>query len=224
MQSLRLSKARVTEIREIIEIGAAQLDLVRVKVADASQKFLKLEQLSAFIGKELPEEIAFKVAMMCVQLRRTAYKLQITVHEVLDSITDGLDDHDFSSDELKLWNDVRQSLERIATDPKIELVVKTSDLYYKHRLHLHEAKVLTDTRPVLNDRRDSIEAMILKNTLYLEYSDGSEDDKYIEIVMQIDEIKQLRDELDRAILKTETIRRINESKIGVPVIVYDAEW
>ena len=224
MQPLRLSEARVAEIREIIELGVAQLNLVRIKIADAPQKFLKLEQLSAFIGQELREDVAVDLATMCVQLRRTAYRLQIDVSEVLDSITEGLREHDLPPDDLRLWDEVRRPLYGIATDPKIELVVKTSDLYYKHRLHLHEAKILTDTRPVLNDSRDSIEAMILKNTLYLEYSDGNEDDKYIEIVLQIDEIRQLRDELDKAILKTETIKKINEQKIGVPVIVYDAEW
>lgn len=167
---------------------------------------------------------AVRVASTAVSLRRIADRLNIAPDEVFERVTFGLQEYGWDDDRLRAWDEIRAPLHAIVIDPNIELVVKTSDLYYKHKFHLHDSRVITDIRPVLNDERNDIDAAIIKNTFILDYSDGDETDCTLEINLTFEDLKQIRDEIERAISKTEVIQRLSEHRLGVPAIVFGSDW
>ncbi|MGN8096210.1 hypothetical protein [Methylobacterium sp. 22177] len=224
MDALPISEARSREFTELTKLGAARLDLVRNRLSSCGEKFLKLEQLSEFLSAFLEQDEALRVASSAISLRRTADRLQVSVDELLDALTNGLHEAGWSKENLDNWAQILPQLRAIITDSNIELAVKTSDLYYKHRYHVHEARVITDVRPVLNDERTDLEVAIIKNTFMVEYSDGNEDDLYFEVNLSYEDLKRLRGEIERAISKTELIQRLIEKKMNVPSIIYSSEW
>lgn len=224
MDALPISDARSREFTELAQLGNAKLELVRHKLSSCRQKFLKLEQLSGFLADFLDESDALRIASTAISLRRIADRVEVSVDEVFDALTNGLLERGWGKDEIARWNEVSETLRKIVTDPHIELVIKTSDLYYKHQYHLHEMRVVTDIRPVLDENRTSIEAAIIKNTFVIEYSDGNEEDKHLQINLSYEDMKRIRNEFDRALSKTELIQGATEKNMNVPAIIFSSGW
>jgi hypothetical protein len=51
-----------------------------------------------------------------------------------------------------------------------------------------------------------------------------EDERNVAITISYNELKMLRDELERAMKKTDFLRGLVEKSLAVPTIVYDTDW
>jgi hypothetical protein len=85
-------------------------------------------------------------------------------------------------------------------------------------------RVVTDIRPILSEQRDKIDGAIVRNTFFLTYSDGEENEKVLELAIARGEMERLREELDRALKKTALVGSTIQDSLAVPSIVYDKEW
>lgn len=224
MRPLPISKTRSNELMSLIEVGPAVLQDVRAKLSSTDQKFLKLEHLSSFFAKLVSRDNAVAISKIAVSLRRIADRSENSLDEIMKALVNGLKQAGWSDVDINRWAEVSEPLKRIISEPSIELAIKASDLYYKHIFHMHDLTVTTDIRPVLNEERTAIEAAIVKNHMTIEYSDGEEHEDILEIVLSTADMKRIRDEMDRAIKKSELVKGAVEEKLRVSAIVYGSDW
>ena len=223
MRPLPIDQDRSEDLMSLCELGREKLESVHLALSQTNAKFLRLEHFSSFLSKVLNENNAVEVSAWAVQLRRIADRRQNSVDEVLTALVEGLEEYGWSAADIAKLKDILPPLRKIITSSNVELVIKSSDLYYLHTYHMHDARIVTDIRPVLSDNRSEIEAAIVKNLFVIRYSDGLEEDKNLEIVLSYEEMKRIRSEFDRALAKTEVIKKLVSEKLNVPTMVYGAE-
>ncbi|MBV8383287.1 MAG: hypothetical protein JOZ63_11815 [Planctomycetaceae bacterium] len=93
----------------------------------------------------------------------------------------------------------------IGTIPNFFSVVsKCSQLLNKRPNPIQDVKILSELRPVYSEDATSVRAFVLAKTLAVDYLEG-ETKKTIFLSMDMDDLRSLAVEVDRAKLKSETI-------------------
>ncbi len=95
------------------------------------------------------------------------------------------------------------------------------DLYHDVRYHIHDIRVVTDLKPVFNEARSAIGCFIIHNVLTITYSDPFEGEQQVAITLDMEELGLLKDECERAILKTKTAQAELVGKMHAATIIYD---
>jgi len=224
MRPLPVTKSRASDFSAICAVGGKKLQDVQNALARSTERFLRLEQLSAFLSSHLDEKSAVALARVALSLRRFIDKTGCTPAMAFASLREGLKDFGWAEAQMATWDTVSGPLRAIVEDQNIEFATKASDLYYRNAYHIHEMRVVTDIRPVLSEERDRIDGAIIRNTFFLTYSDGDENEKVLELAIARGEMERLRDELDRALKKTVLIDTTIKAALALPSIVYDKEW
>jgi hypothetical protein len=96
------------------------------------------------------------------------------------------------------------------------LSAKASDLLFEQQLAFCTSRVITDIRPVLDDQAESFQGLLPFHSLVIEYYENRET-KEVHIAMDLNDLKQLRSQLDRA-EKKELLIRETFPKFGFEVI------
>lgn len=103
---------------------------------------------------------------------------------------------------------LRDRLEKLfALKATLGLTAKALDILTDAQHLFYSAKILTDARPVFNEAGTAIEAAVIIHNLMIHYGDAS-DHKNFFVNLDTNDIKELRDVLDRAEEKAKTIRAL----------------
>ena len=78
-------------------------------------------------------------------------------------------------------------------------------------------------KPIFNDMRNDIVGGVIENIFYMTYSDGGEQESNLEISISQDELRRLRQLIDRAITKTDVLQQYLE-KLRLRVRVYENNY
>ena len=105
----------------------------------------------------------------------------------------------------------------------LEYVFKFTEIYFSHRLHVHSFRVFSDIRPVFDSSADDVIGAVVKNVVSINYSDSNEDESNLELAIRIDELTELRDEVDRAIRKSKLLETLLRERLSLPTEVYEKE-
>jgi hypothetical protein len=143
----------------------------------------------------------------------------IPTDKTLDALTVGLQRFGWPPDKLEKWERHKQALDRILSSEPISLISKIADLALTHDNHLHEAKILTEMRPVFDDSRGKIRAFIVYNELMLFYHD-SDKERALTISLSIEDLEALKAGVDNALKKTQIAREFADNAIGTETVVY----
>jgi hypothetical protein len=121
------------------------------------------------------------------------------------------------------WRDViglpqfRNRLEQLFEIEGLNIASKAFVLQLEYECRFHDARILTDARPVFGaDVSEAPKAAILTHLLKLRYHDSSDDIKEIYIAMDSIDIAVLRDVLERARQKEKTLTAyFDEAKLRI---------
>jgi hypothetical protein len=106
----------------------------------------------------------------------------------------------------------RKRLERLFNIEALHVAAKAVLLQFEYERRFHEARILTDARPVFGDDiKVPPKAAILTHTLRLSYHDSSEDIKEIYIAMDSIDVSVLSEVLRRAQQKETTLSAFFDS-------------
>jgi hypothetical protein len=129
MRPLPVTKSRAADFAAICAVGGEQLLEIQTTLARSEERFMRLEQLSAFLSSYLDEKkTAVALARVALSLRRFIDKTGCTPTAAFASLRDGLKEFGWSADEMVKWDAVSGSLQAIVRDQHIEFATKASDL------------------------------------------------------------------------------------------------
>lgn len=144
---------------------------------------------------------------------------QESVDEFVDDIWQGLRQSD--REELQVSAEdkdrVERRLRRLLTFDTFNAASKAMNLLQEHERLFCDARILTDARPIYgSDPKATPKAAVITHTLRVAYHEGGEEIKEIYIVIDAADIKELRNQLDRAESKSASLRALFGS-MNVPV-------
>jgi hypothetical protein len=120
--------------------------------------------------------------------------------------------------QLDRWRQVEPAFKQLLTAPAVRLVSITLELMYEHENLLQSARVVTDIRPVFSEDASHIEGSVVSHTLRLRY-DSTEGDHSISVAMDEADIRELKRQCERALLKAQTARALMTEKSEVPTVI-----
>jgi hypothetical protein len=98
----------------------------------------------------------------------------------------------------------------LLTSAPMQRAAKALDLRNAYERILLTSRVVSDIRPIFDDETaDSFEAAVVNHTLQLKYSDGARDHE-LHIAVDVDDLKRLREQIDRALKKEIAAREFLE--------------
>jgi hypothetical protein len=100
---------------------------------------------------------------------------------------------------------VAPALQSLIDSTPIRLVTKAMELSYDYTNLLRKARILTDIRPLFDEQGDAVEAAVVTHTLRLGYSSECGNHE-LSVALDLQDVKKLRDQCDRAIKKASSIR------------------
>jgi hypothetical protein len=168
---------------------------------------------------EIAEKTKLPEAEDVVRLLLTLYTLRDRDDiEPDDVLGDAEEDSKAATGDAVDWQEVRQRVrELLSYTHSVGVTAKALDVRNEHERRFCEARVLTDVRPVFaTNVRETPDAFILMHKLRIAYHQGRTI-RSIYIAMDADDIQSLRDVLDRATAKEDTLGTLAE-KSDVPVL------
>jgi len=122
-----------------------------------------------------------------------------------------------------IWDQhLSPTLEKLLDSQLIQVAAKSSNLAYDFAYLLQYSRVITDVRPVFNERAEEIEGAVVSHVLRLKYS-GRDSEYSLSVVLDASDIRRLRDECERAMAKARVVKRTLEEGKAIPCHVTGSE-
>ncbi len=160
------------------------------------------------------------IADVVVSLFWLLARWEITVSDLAEAVSRAIDES--GVEEFKLPGEAREQFKHrlvgILEAGSIHLGLKAGELLTEHEHTIHDARVLTDVRPVFGSNpEEPPEANVLVHMLKLSYHDESEEVKEIYVALDTGDVNRLISTLERANKKAESLKKMLEPT-GVPYI------
>ena len=186
---------------------------------------LNVKALNDRIASEL--EIEARPASQLVMgallpLNNLRVRLRLETPNFLDVLSESIEKEapeKWRADNLTGWHAIREQITPLfEKDNFFSLCNKSYQLLVNRPNPVQDVKILTELRPVYSEEATSIKAFVLTKTLVVEYMEG-EDKKVIHLSMDMDDLRSLSLEVERAKLKRETLSE-EVFSWGVEVLTY----
>lgn len=213
------TKRRVEDVGILARLDEQKLNQV-LKTVEAKEAFqISTEDFVERLSK-IVEDDADVLGRFIVGVRRVLDDAKIESNEYFSDLLEYLRDEDLGEEVIDDWKRRAPILEKIVLSDTVHILAKSSELYYLSSNHIHSLRIVTDVRPVFSKDLKSTVAHIVKNNLFIQISDGMENEQMITVSLGTQEIQDLLDQAQRALTKTQTL--VEEAKQGDRLIrVYD---
>ena len=103
------------------------------------------------------------------------------------------------------WDSIALSIQGLIDSTPVRLVTKAMELSYDYANLLKRARILTDLRPLFDEEGETVEGGVVTHTLRIAYaSDNGRHE--LSLALDLQDVKKLREQCDRAIVKATSIR------------------
>lgn len=141
-------------------------------------------------------------------------KADIDAEYLVSNITAKIEEkapRSWNDSHLKRWQrivpDIVGIISSIEPNHAIIITSKAQTLTYTQQSLLHDAKIITDVRPIFNHEADDVVEFIVSHSLVLRCLDGKNESQ-IHISIDAADIEQIRKICDRAIEKSNTLLKV----------------
>jgi len=217
---LRESDDRKRDLRALAQIAPDLLVGVRDCFSNSNNFTFSTAELSSKVGEIIDGDSARVLVRFVLGVRGNLSDDLSDLDEYFDALEEIL-----KSDEdeyLAKWTINAPHLKEIVSSKVAYFVSKCSELYFLNSKHFHSVKIITESRPIFDERASAILGSIIKNDLYMEISDDSEQERLLNVAVGVDDLLALREQIDRALAKTQVLTRLAREQ-GKPVRVYGGE-
>ncbi|MCC7337871.1 MAG: hypothetical protein IT422_22515 [Pirellulaceae bacterium] len=122
------------------------------------------------------------------------------------------------ADEQLEWDKIAGPIQGLIESKAIRLVTKVMELSYDYANLFRKARIVTDLRPLFDEPGVKVEGGVVTHTLRLSYQsdDGGHD---LSVALDLQDVKKLREQCDRAITKATSIRDAFTESIKKPCLI-----
>jgi len=218
-----------TELPGLRALAHASVDVLE-KLADA----LALEKPSLEPGalaravaerSRLDPSAVEEVVLPLWRLALVQRRFELGADELLKEIGSGLREigaERWTEDDAKAWSGREELIKRIlAPDGTMASAAKARELLFAQQFFFCDARILTDVRPMFDERAEDLRAFVPFHTLALTYHEG-EEVKTIHIAMDLAGLLRLAEVVKRAQQK-ESLLRTDLEKSGISVVRREVE-
>lgn len=170
----------------------------------------------------IENETTRRIVLGLLSLHGIRNQLGLTVGELLTEVSRTIERDaapEWKARYLKKWKDSGEMIGQVLNpDSALALYQKADSLAYRYENIYSSAKIITDLRPVFNDRGDQIQQAVVMHLLMVDYQDGSGRMKQFALALDLKDIKDLRATCQRAERKALATKEA-VSKLPWPTII-----
>lgn len=214
MAAYPLDENRIQQIDNALSTSFDQLQNIRTSFSKPNHNVSTVSELTKLLTSEFGLENPKDLSGLLLFLQGVHVRNSIALDEVVSSIEEGFRDWDLPKELLKNWANKRDTIRDIASSPVVKYVSKKTELYYRYSYHIHDFRIISELRPVMDEDRKSISEFILFNRLHLTYSNPAEREAYLELPIGLDELRRLQAEIEVALSKANVIQQELSKSIG----------
>ncbi len=220
----QLNKSQIQDLRILIDLNDGQLENIQRKVDEFNQTVLSPESLAEHISDICGNDTALHFVRMLLSLTTISLQSMLGVEGVVSGIQDGLPvDSNWTEEELSTWQNRRTILVDLLSSKILRRAATAIDLTYEYTNLFRRARVLTDIRPIFSESGEEIDGAVISHTLHLVY-DSLDGDHELSVALDFLDIKKLKEQCDRAIIKAETSQKVMRDSAGVSTVISGAQY
>jgi hypothetical protein len=150
-----------------------------------------------------------------LSLRNYAEIRQRSSADVVQQVRAGLADFGWTPEKLAELDRRIPIISKILGSDATYFTLKYIELYFEGERGLTSAKIYSDVKPVFAPNRENVQAYLLFSKLNITYSDKERrTSESLSVYMDIDDVRKLIDECNRAIKKYEALKQELATKTG----------
>jgi hypothetical protein len=219
--SFLIPDSEIPRLKKLASIEAGKLQLLTGKLS-AQPLTLERDNLSTWIAEEAGLDLAL-VQMVVPVLCRLAVVRRATDQSAEDLVrsvgaqlrTKG--DPVWSEADASAWDEMVTNIATlIAPDSPVDFAAKALELRWEHEKVYCEARILTNARPIFDDKAGSVRAYVPFHILSIRYHESG---KTVETAFAISsqQMKELQAQIERAVKKEHTLVE-HLKTTGVPIL------
>ncbi len=177
------------------------------------------KEITEFVAGKLPSLPAGKADEL-IRALHSLYQAHELMEVSLDKFVDELGDAMPASGIA--WNEAErnrftQNMHKLLSIEELSFLAKAHALQSEHECLFHNAKIITDLRPVFHSPEEPPIDMIVEYILKIVFHDGSRRHREIFMAMDEHDIARLKKAIDRAEKKAATLKALLASKDLAPM-------
>ncbi len=207
---IEIPKSGLDGLKILIGLGPEGVGKL-CRVAGDLPLTLNLKTWTRRLSSELSidaESVLQLVMGALLPLNHLRVDLKLETPELLEVVSGNLENApppEWRVENLEGWNAIRGVVAPLfERDNFFSIASKSYQLLLNRPNPVHGVKILSELRPVYSEDATSVKAFVLAKTLVVDYYEGSTK-KAIYLSMNMDDLRSLSIEVDRARLKTETV-------------------
>lgn len=210
----RISSKQKEDLKVISNIEPTSLEQLLDELRNISTPLANQVELKKMFYHSLDKENGNILYRHIFSISTLLREHSITVDEFFTSMDASLGKSGWSSEELKKWTDISKYLKDILQLDVICLVTKILDLTYDYTNLLEKSRILTDVRPVFDEKKNQIIGSIVTQTLRLHYY--SEDASHsLSITLDEKDLNTLEEACLDAKKKAKQAKDLMKEKCGI---------
>ena len=216
--------SEISSIKTLAHTDLKDLEAIE-RVLSVQAATLDADALSKSVAVQSGVDVGSVQAVLSV-LRRWAYiqrKVDLTAESFLDAMKSSVLDNPagWSPEDSTALREREQVLAKMLSPVgTLGLIAKATDLMVEQQALFCRARIITDARPIFDEKADQLQGFLTLHCLALTYHEGP-DTRHIHIVLDGKDIRKLRDQLDRA-EKKEVLMAKRLSEAGLAVVETEA--
>ena len=211
---LKLPEAYGDALRSLADLEPAQVDALAIALKDA-EPTLRPWDFAQQIAKRVNDDGRFteEIVRLLTGLHITKVRRNLSADQLIEDVRRALNaaEDDKSRQILDQWHGVAERLQRLlGVDQALSISAKALDVLFQNEHTLCTQRVITDLRPVFSAQPgDGVDAAVIVHTLKLTYhQDDGQTLKDIYVAMDGQDLKRLRETLERAEAKAASLRQL----------------
>jgi hypothetical protein len=205
---LRLHPQQAADLKVLTEVDVAELQRIVAALIQITPRPLESKKLRDELRRLIPdrEDVADALMRQALGLYALMTQLNLSLDDLFSGLRRGLESGDarWTPEEITAWAERESALRELVGSEVIRIVGKTLDLSYEYANVLQTARIITDVRPVFTPDAKSIDGAVISHKLFIRF-DNVEGQKTFTMTLDEADVKRLRNQCERALLKTNTI-------------------
>ncbi|HUQ71977.1 MAG TPA: hypothetical protein VM165_20770 [Planctomycetaceae bacterium] len=223
---LTIPESGYISLAALVGLSPEKLRALGKVATSTSQSSLNLaEIISDLSGSlEISSDDLNAIAGLLMALNQIRVERNLSPEDVVADLNAAIDAQasaDWKSKHLAEWQRARSLLaELFQPNNFFSIAKKTHDLWMGRSASVRRIRLLADLRPVYDEAATSTLALVLTNTLIVEYFDSQKQEvAELHLSLDQDDLATMRSELERVAMKNAAIAK-DASRWSVPVLSY----
>lgn len=218
---IQLNSTQVHDFQEIRDLGVSEITKITQYLEGIAQTPIDPNDLFEAIKSctDSNESSLDSLMRQALSLNGLMRQMSISLSEVMRSLRFAIErDSGWPSNEVKAWDSVEVAFGNLMRLKAFRLAATTVDLSYEYANLFRSGKIITDIRPLFSENAAEIEGAVVSHTLRLRFEsvDGNHE---LSIAMDQTDVKDVREQCERAIEKSRTAKKAMSEKAGIATLI-----